>query len=694
MPKKMPRCAPNWERHAVGKPELLAPAGSRESLIAAVRAGADAVYLGVGAFNARANARNFCIEAKDDAACSLEEAVSFCHTRGVRVHMALNTLVREREFPQALAIAEVACACGADALIVQDRGLARVIHAAAPTMPLHASTQLSCHTPEGVRRLCEAGFSRVVLAREMSRQEIAACADLGCELEVFVHGALCMCVSGQCELSAMLGGRSGNRGVCAQPCRLPFAVGHRPKAGEAVLSLKDQSLYGHLDELCALGVASLKIEGRMKRPEYVAAATAVLRRLLDGETPDAQLTDDLQRVFSRNGFTDGYFTGKRDASLFGSRRAEDVATPEVLSRLARLYDRETQRVPVNLHLTAHPLSLTATDGEGHMVTVTAPTDTPLLDKTPTTERVVAQLTKTGGTPFVATATADAAPAVPLSAVNALRREALDALAAKRAAPVPMPFNKAAQPPTLALPEGVLSGLVARVTCEQQIAGQADHWVVPLGCVPSVPHWGVEIPRGMFGQEEKVRAALQRAAAAGAAFALCNNVAAVPLAKQVGLAPVAGPFWNITNTEALYAAVEDGARAAMVSFELTFLQLRFAEQAGGCVGWFAYGRQPLMLMRACPVSAAQGCVSCGGDRVLVDRMGAAFPVQCSGGCAELLNAVPLYWADKLPDLPRMAFRYLHFTDETPERVAQVLEDYRRGGTPPPTFTRGLYKRGVE
>lgn len=694
MQKKMPRCALSRERRAVGKPELLAPAGSWESLIAAVRAGADAVYLGVGAFNARANARNFCIEATDDAACSLEEAVSFCHTRGVRVHVALNTLVRERELPEALAIAEAACACGADALIVQDRGLARVIHAAAPTMPLHASTQLSCHTPEGVRRLREAGFSRVVLAREMSCKEIAACADLGCELEVFVHGALCMSVSGQCALSAMLGGRSGNRGLCAQPCRLPFAVGHRPKEGEAALSLKDQSLYGHLDELRALGVASLKIEGRMKRPEYVAAATAVLRRLLDGETPDAQLTDDLQRVFSRNGFTDGYFTGKRGAAMFGSRRVEDVPTPEVLSRLARLYDREVQRVPATLHLTAHPLSLTATDDEGHTVTVTAPRDTPLLNKAPTTERVVAQLNKTGGTPFAATATADAAPPVPLSAVNALRREALEQLAEKRATPVPVPFNKSAQPPTVALPKGLLSGLVARVTCEQQIAGRADCWVVPLGCVPSVPHWGVEIPRGMFGQEEVVRAALQRAAAAGAAFAVCNNVAAVPLAKQAGLAPVAGPFWNITNTEALYAAAEDGAEAAILSCELTFPQMRFAEQVGGCIGWFAYGRQPLMLMRTCPISAAQGCASCGGDSVLVDRLGAAFPVQCSGGCAELLNTVPLYWADKLRDLPRMEFQYLYFTDETPQRVAQVLEDYRRGGTPPAAFTRGLYKRGVE
>ncbi|MBO5928591.1 MAG: U32 family peptidase, partial [Clostridia bacterium] len=292
-------------------PELLSPVGSWESLVAAVYTGADAVYLGVGSFNARRHAQNFSVTDESSATSSLREAVAFCHARGVKVHVTLNTLVTDKEFPEALNIAEAACACGVDALIVQDRGLARRIHAAAPDMPLHASTQLSCHSPAGVKRLKEIGFSRVVLAREMSKKEIAACADLGVELEVFVHGALCMSVSGQCLLSAMLGGRSGNRGLCAQPCRLPFAAGHRPTADEAALSLKDNSLYSHIDELKKLGIASLKIEGRMKRPEYVSAATAALRRILDGKSPDEQLTDDLGAVFSRSGFTDGYFIGKR-----------------------------------------------------------------------------------------------------------------------------------------------------------------------------------------------------------------------------------------------------------------------------------------------------------------------------------------------------------------------------------------------
>lgn len=674
------------------KPELLSPAGSPESLTAAVRAGADAVYLGVGMFNARRNARNFTIDQTDDAACSLAEAVSFCHTRGVKVHLALNTLVRDREMVEAMRIAEAACACGVDALIVQDRGLARLIRTAAPTMPLHASTQLSCHTPSGVEALRKAGFSRVVLAREMTKSEIAACRDLGCELEIFVHGALCMSVSGQCELSAMLGGRSGNRGLCAQPCRLPFAVGHAPRDGEAAISLKDQSLYGHLEEIRELGVASLKIEGRMKRPEYVAAATAVLRRLLDGETPDPQLVEDLAAVFSRSGFTDGYFTGKRDASMFGSRRGENVASAAVLSRLARLYDRETQRVPITLTLRDAPLKVTADDGEGHVVSAVAPADTPVLERALDAERTAAQLAKTGGTPFKATAVVEATPSVPLSAVNALRRESLEMLAVERGRAVPIEYT-AETPTAHPLPSGLLSGLVARAERAEQVTDGADAWIVPLGCVPNVPYWGVEIPRGLFGREEAVAKALCEAKTSGAAFALCNNVGAVPLALKAGLSPVAGAFWNITNPEALAAAAEDGVEAAIVSFELTFSQMRFVEH-GGCTGLFAYGRQPLMLLRNCPVSAANGCAHCGGDEVLVDRTGACFPVRCSGGCSELLNAVPLYLADRLSDLPKTAFLYVHFTDETPGRVADVLCEYRNGGTPPSGFTRGLYKRGVE
>lgn len=669
--------------------ELLAPAGSWEAMEAAVRAGADAVYLGVGSFNARRHAQNFSLQANTDATPSLKEAVAFCHARGVKVYVTLNTLVLDREMPAALEIAKTACECGADALILQDRGLARCIHACAPTMPLHASTQMTCHTPAGVAQLRDLGFSRVVLAREMTKQEIAACANLGCELEVFVHGALCMSVSGQCELSAMLGGRSGNRGLCAQPCRLPFAVGHHPDADETALSLKDNSLYGHIPELMDMGIASLKIEGRMKRPEYVAAATAVLRDLLDGKKPDAQTLEDLRAVFSRTGFTDGYFTGTRDADLFGKRRLEDIAPPAVLNRLTHLYNRERQSVPITLTLTADPLTLTAKDCDGHTVTVTDPA-APAMDSVLEADRLVTQLQKTGGTPFLAVATAEPA-AVPLSAVNALRRRALEELLSVRSHTAPIPFEDRKLPPAV-LPNGLLHGLVARVESLEQIRGEADAWIVPLGKRPDVPFWGVEIPRGLFGRETIVKRQLGRAAADGAAFALCNTIGAIPLAKAAGLMPIAGAFLHILNSDSLSAIAEDGAKAAILSFELTFPQMRFAE-GKGCIGLFAYGRQPLMLLRACPISAAVGCLSCGGSSTLIDRRGTEFPVRCAGECSELLNAVPLCLADMLSVLPIHDFLYLHFTDEAPARVSRVLDQYRSGGKPPADFTRGLYKRGV-
>ncbi len=670
--------------------ELLAPAGSWECMVAAVYAGADAVYLGAGDFNARRRAVNFELNAASPH--SLAAAVAFCHTRGVAVHIALNTLVREKELPAALQVAEAAAAAGADALIVQDRGLARLLKAACPTLPLHASTQLTCHTPAGVDRLREDGFARVVLAREMTAAEIAACCGRGVETEVFVHGALCMCVSGQCELSAMLGGRSGNRGLCAQPCRLPFAIGHPPR-NEAALSLKDNALYHHLPALEAAGVTSLKIEGRMKRPEYVAAATATYRRRLDGLPPDEQLERDLQAVFSRHGFTDGYFANQRDGAMFGTRRYEDVVAADggVLSRLARLYEKEPPRVAVSLQLRLAadtPATLTGSDGT-HTVTVTGPVPETARSRPLTAERATEQLQKTGGTPYRAAVTCqmEEGLTLPASALNALRREALEALTACRAAAKAHPFAPKALP-TAAMP-GRLTGLVVRVESLEQLQGSPDWWVVPLGLTPDCSHWGVELPRGMFGREEAIQQQLCAAKAAGAAFAICPTVGALPLAVAAGLAPIAGWSMNITNSHALTAAVESGARGALASVELTLAQLSFAA-AAGC-GLFAYGRQPLMLLRNCPAKATAGCAACGG--ALTDRKGVTFPLRCDGGCSELLNSVPTYWADRLPELAEFAFLYLYMTDETPARVAQLIEEYRRGGTPPAAFTRGLYDKGV-
>ena len=687
-------------------PEVLAPAGSPECLTAAVRCGAAAVYLGVEEFNARRNAHNFTI-------ASLPEAVAYCHARGVAVHLTLNTLLREDEIGRAVEVAVAAAESGVDALIVQDMGLARRLRAVMPQMPLHASTQLSCHTPAGVEFLRDAGFTRVVLAREMSREEIAACADLGVELEVFVHGALCMSVSGQCYFSAMLGSRSGNRGACAQPCRLPFEpTGDNPRpcpADKAALSLKDNCLVEHIRDLTALGVASFKIEGRMKRPEYVAAATAVYAAAVRGETVSAAELERLKSVFSRSGFTDGYYTANRDGSMFGVRRHEDVtAAAPVLKELAHLYEKETPLVGISLGLTVSESEsrLVVTDGDGHAVTVCGEGGVIATNRPLDPLRAEEQLRKTGGTPYYVTAATCAINeglTLPMSAINALRRQALEELAAQRSAVAEMPCDAGATPTALPCRQPTTTKIVARLANARQWSPElkADAVILPLSTDSDTirtiaPHTavGVEIPRGMFGQEETIRRLLATAKAAGATFALCGNVGALPLAKEAGLTAMGGFGLNLTNRDALAFYAERGLDAATLSMELTFGQMRSLTPSPLPVGVMVYGHQPLMLTRNCPRRCAgASCGDCRGQGI-TDRTGTAFPVMCSGGCAEVLNSVPLWWGDKTAEIPNADFHLFHFTVEDAARCAAVLAAYKLGGKPPAAITRGLYKRGVE
>ena len=684
--------------------EILAPVGSPEALKAAVRCGADAVYLGASAFHARRHSQSF----SDD---DLPQVVSYCHARGTAVHLTLNTLIREEEMEKALAVAKAACASGVDALIVQDLGLARRLRACAPEMPLHASTQLACHTPEGVRRLRELGFSRVVLAREMTAEEIAACAGPDCELEMFIHGALCMCVSGQCYFSAMLGGRSGNRGLCAQPCRLPFRPDGSRDAQMAALSLKDLCLLPHMAELSRLGVASLKIEGRMKRPEYTAAAVTVYRAAARGETPDPQTVEDLRGVFARSGFTDGYYTGAR-RNMFGTRRKEDVeAAAPVLRRLQRLYASETPRIPVDMSLdiaAGRPVSLSITDREGHTAYAAGDPPEQAVTRPLGPERAAAQLRKTGGTPFLAERIAveiEPGLTMPLSVINSLRRQALEALLEKRAN---RPAVRWAPSAALAAGKGhtcpVPPRLAAQFAQESQVppqGGEADMLVLPLFTpMERLAFWqrqkpvAVAVPRGLFGRSAAVRERLEQAKQAGITEALCGTMDGVELALQAGLCPVGGPTLNMTNAQALQAGADMGMTKAVLSMELTFRQMAFAGKAPLDTGLLVYGRQPLMLTRNCPRTGGVLCgrQNCGG--YLADRKGKKFPLQCDGGCVELLNADCLYWADCREEIPPVDFWLLSFTDETKEQAGRVIRWYRAGGPVQEGITRGLYRRGVE
>ena len=688
------------------RPEILAPAGSFDSLIAAVQCGADAVYLGGKGMNARRSAGNFDAE-------ELRRAVEYCHLRDVKVYQTINIVMFQHETDEAIDTIRQAAEAGVDAVLTQDLAIARMVRECAPSLPIHASTQMSIHNIEGVRLCEELGFSRAVLARELTAGEIAAiCAATPLEIEVFVHGALCMSVSGQCYLSSMIGGRSGNRGLCAQPCRLPFST---DGGGEYALSLKDLSLADRIGELTRMGVASLKIEGRMKRPEYVAAAVTAVRRAREGEPVDFET---LRSVFSRSGFTKGYFDGKIDRKMFGRRQKEDVTSAAgVLGELEKLYAKENPLVPVTMGFTAgagEAVVLTVRDRDGHAVTVTG--EAPLLaEKKPTdADRARQNLAKTGGTPYYAEVidcTIGPGLLVPASALNALRREALEELTARRSAVEPHPFTDRVPRLADAPADRRKPKLRARVSAGQltrRLAGYCNEFQVPLEEAEDVLASGfvrpdqviVEIPRILFDGAPKALELLRRAGELGVRRAWCGNLGAVTLAREAGLLPEGGYSLNVTNAYALRECARLGLGACELSFELDLGEARRLD-GGLAKGILAYGYLPLMALRNCPIQAAKGCRACRGYESLIDRKGVAFTVDCGAHdgrrreVSDLYNSVPLWLADRPEELRGFDFITLYFTRETPgvcERVAAAYAG-EPGAYQPEARTRGLYYREV-
>ena len=670
--------------------EILAPAGNEQSLVAAVRSGADAVYLGTGAFNARRNADNF----KDN---SLMDAVNYCHGRGVKVYVTLNTLIRNEELPAFLSAAREVAQAGPDGVIVQDLAVVRVLKTICPDLPLVGSTQMSVHNAAGVRALEDLGFSRVVLARELTLEEIKRIrAETKAELEVFIHGALCMSVSGMCYYSAMMGERSGNRGLCAQPCRLNSSCNGRPYA----LSLKDMSFITRVRELEAAGVCSVKIEGRMKRPEYVAAAVTAVRTALKGEQPDMAT---LQAVFSRSGFTDGYLTGKRNGKMFGVRTVEDAAASRtVFGKLAELYRREYPGVPVDLTLAAKgdALSLTATDDAGNVAVSAAPIERQ--DMAPLTEEIARRnLAKTGGTPFTLRECRIELPddlPVPGSVVNGLRREVLDRLLTQRSRgndyilhPMdPLPIEPYA-------PQKQKLRLRFERAEQAFFSPEAEAVILPLEEIErhpellreSVPLWA-ELPQLIWPMEEQ--AVLERLMALkekGLRDAVAGNVCELSLARQAGLTVHGGPTLNVTNTLSLETYEAMDLSDTTLSFELP---VKMGARLGGAKprGILAYGRLPIMQFRACPARGEKGCGGCDGRPELVDRKGVTFPMICHDRrYTTLLNSVPLYLGDKA--LPSFDFETLYFTTEDRDTCRRVYEGFRQGAAPWFDRTSGLAYR---
>ena len=534
--------------------ELLSPAGSMEALRAAVQNGANAVYLGYDAFNARMGARNFSVD-------ELQEAIVYCHVRGVQVHLTLNTLVSDREMARAAEVIRTAAVLGVDAFIVQDLGVVALCREIAPEVPIHASTQMSIHSLEGVQQAAELGVSRVVLSRELPREEIAhICRRSPVEIEVFVHGALCMCYSGQCYLSSVIGRRSGNRGQCAQPCRLPYGYG-RFEPNRYPLSLKDNCLVEYLDDLRRLGVSSLKIEGRMKRPEYVAVVTKAYRTALDGKRVTEEDLRELEAVFSRQGFTQGYYEGKTGADMFGVRQ-EPEENRELFAAARATYESgENIRIPIRFYAMIRrdePAQLAVEDDAGHVCKANGPIPEEAQVRALTEEELAERLGKTGGTPYVCAqvrARIDPGLMLPASAINAMRRDALAILTAQRGRAPKRQIN-AYNPP--ALYDGMSGELQLTISVRQvsqitsrMLALRPAVLYVPLEELvehPELPGLlGVEtqlaaiLPRVVWsGENQRLAQQLRSVYAMGVRQLLVGNLGQVRIAKAAGFA-VRGDF---------------------------------------------------------------------------------------------------------------------------------------------------------
>lgn len=693
--------------------ELLSPAGSQDAVIAAVQNGADAVYMGFGAHNARRSADNF---TEDEFA----KAVRYCHIRGCKVYVTLNTLVGDREMTAAADLARKASDSGADAILVQDLGLMRVLREAVPDIPLHASTQMSIHNLAGVEAAAEMGFTRAVLSRELSLDQIREISKhASIETEVFVHGALCFCYSGQCYMSALIGRRSGNRGACAQPCRMQYSMGGR--MDEYPLSLRDNCLVDYLRELEDAGVACAKIEGRMKRPEYVAVVTDVYARCIrERRTPTPAEQEKLELAFSRQGFTQGYLLGQKGEDMLGTRTENDRAAEKLFTAARKAYsDGEMRRVPVKFYVMARagePIMAAVEDHEKNRAVLRGPVPERAERAALREQNLAEQFAKTGGTPYYSTGTEcrlDSNLYLPASAINDLRRrlitelkEARATLPERRSLPVPpLPQGKNYYTDPARIYQVLSAGQLT-----PELAALKPHYLyVPVEvfgeapeCIEPFTAQGTQIvavlPRVVTDdQAEELDGLLRTAKEHGVCQALVGNMGHIFYARRAGM-QIRGDFGlNVFNSYTEDLLRQAGFLSVTASFELRMAQIRDLAKSVD-TEMIVYGRLPCMITEQCVIrNSAERC-NCHIQNNLTDRRGSAFPVVRAFGCRNVIyNAHKLYLADKREDYESAGLWgvRLLFTTENPRECVEVaksylgLTNYRPNG-----LTRGLYYRGVE
>ncbi len=692
--------------------ELLSPAGSPESVIAAVQNGADAVYLGLGDFNARRGAKNFTDE-------EFSKAMRYCRVRGCKVYVTLNTLVGDREVAAAVDKARFISDEGADGLIVQDLGLAAAIRRALPDIPLHASTQMSIHNLSGVEAAAEMGMTRAVLARELSLEQIKFITKhASIETEVFVHGALCFCHSGQCYMSALIGRRSGNRGACAQPCRMQYSLGGR--MDDYPLSLKDNCLVDRLQELEDAGVACLKIEGRMKRPEYTAIVTGIYAKVLkEHRKPTREEMSTLEQIFSREGFTQGYFNGDK-ADMFGVRGEPERETERIFSAARRQYaEGEARRVPIHFYTVCvkdEPIRAIAFDDEGHRAITEGPIPEEAKRQGLTETYLTDQMIKTGGTPYQVVenrAKVDKGLFLPAASINELRRKLVSQLSEVRAAAPTRRSLALPLPPqgvdSFADPKRIYQVRTADQLSEELAELKPDYLYVPAMIMadsweqvrPFVERGTrpvAVLPRIITDDQLPiVYRALEKLFGFGVNEALIGNLGQIVLARKAGM-KIRGDFGlNMFNSYSLDVLREADFLSATASFELRLSQIRDLAKPLP-VEAIVYGRLPLMISDQCIIKNSAGRCSCQNPAQMSDRMGSVFPVVQDFGCRNVIyNAHKLYLADKQEDIYAAGLwgARLLFTTESPRECVEVAKGYMgQSNYRPNVLTRGLYYRGVD
>lgn len=693
--------------------ELLSPAGSPEAVIAAVQNGADAVYMGLGNFNARRGAKNFSDE-------EFEKAVRYCRIRDCKVYVTMNTLVGDREMQQATELARRVSDLGADAILVQDLGLLSVLKKAVPDIPLHASTQMSIHNLAGVEAAAEMGLTRAVLARELSLEQIKFITKRSpIETEVFVHGALCFCHSGQCYMSALIGRRSGNRGACAQPCRMEYTMGGRLEDSHP-LSLKDNCLAERLMQLEDAGVACAKIEGRMKRPEYTGVVTGIYSRLIkEHRKPTPEEMQTLTDAFSRDGFTHGYFDGDRK-DMFGVRTEDDKAASKLFADARKEYiGKEERRVPVKFYVVVNSgeaVKAAAIDNAGNKVVAFGSEPQKAIRQSIDSQSLSDRLSKTGGTPYYCV---DAQSRVQdglylsASAINELRRKLITSLNDKRACPpqrasLPMPEMPKGTP-TVTDPVMIYQVRCAEQLSEELADTRPDYIYVPVrvmyenfdmirvfmsrGAVPVAV-----LPRVVTDDEvSEVYKMLRRLFDQGVNEALVGNLGHIVIARKAGMKIRADFGMNVFNSYTLDMIRRMGFLSATASFEMRLAQVRDMAKSVD-TELIAYGRLPLMVSDQCVISHSLGTCSCQNPAQLSDRMGSVFPVVREYEHRNVIyNSRKLFMADKNDELCGAGLWgiRLMFTTESARECVQVAKRYKgEGDFQPNDLTRGLYYRGVD